>query len=228
MCFMYNILRLTKLGSLTGAAVIAGAATVSAATLTGNFSVEAVNVTDVNSAESEATLVNFNTTFGAAALGDKDSFTYDGALNFGTSNMDDSTTIGDWLATGGGTLTDLDSTFADLTLSTPNINNGTATTTFFSFVLNIPDPVTEFAVRHDDGMTILDDGTSIGGFQDPTSERNTSVFGFDGGEFRLIYVATNGDPSILEVSAVPLPAGGLLLLTALGGVAALRRKRKAA
>lgn len=32
----------------------------------------------------------------------------------------------------------------------------------------------------------------------------------------------------VEVSAVPLPAGGLLLLTALGGVAALRRRRKAA
>ena len=32
----------------------------------------------------------------------------------------------------------------------------------------------------------------------------------------------------LTVSSVPLPAGGLLMLTALGGVAALRRKRKAA
>ncbi|WP_272491272.1 VPLPA-CTERM sorting domain-containing protein [Roseovarius autotrophicus] len=32
----------------------------------------------------------------------------------------------------------------------------------------------------------------------------------------------------VDVSAVPLPAGGLLLLTALGGVAALRRRRKAA
>lgn len=32
----------------------------------------------------------------------------------------------------------------------------------------------------------------------------------------------------IDVAPVPLPAGGLLLLTALGGVAALRRKRKAA
>lgn len=31
-----------------------------------------------------------------------------------------------------------------------------------------------------------------------------------------------------DVSAVPLPAGGLLLLTALGGMAVLRRRRKAA
>jgi len=32
----------------------------------------------------------------------------------------------------------------------------------------------------------------------------------------------------LDVAAVPLPAGGLLLLTALGGMAAVRRRRKAA
>lgn len=31
-----------------------------------------------------------------------------------------------------------------------------------------------------------------------------------------------------DVSAVPLPAGGVLLITALGGIAALRRKKKAA
>jgi hypothetical protein len=37
----------------------------------------------------------------------------------------------------------------------------------------------------------------------------------------------NGSAEFL-ISAVPLPAGGLLLLTALGGVAALRRRRKAA
>jgi len=35
------------------------------------------------------------------------------------------------------------------------------------------------------------------------------------------------DVDAIGVNPVPLPAGGLLLLTALGGVAALRRKRKA-
>ena len=38
----------------------------------------------------------------------------------------------------------------------------------------------------------------------------------------------DGALAALKVAPVPLPAGGLLLLTALGGVAALRRKRKSA
>ncbi|PKP85385.1 MAG: hypothetical protein CVT80_02885 [Alphaproteobacteria bacterium HGW-Alphaproteobacteria-2] len=38
----------------------------------------------------------------------------------------------------------------------------------------------------------------------------------------------DGALAALQIAPVPLPAGGLLLLTALGGVAALRRRRKAA
>lgn len=38
----------------------------------------------------------------------------------------------------------------------------------------------------------------------------------------------DGALAALQIAAVPLPAGGLLLLTALGGVAALRRRRKQA
>lgn len=55
-----------------------------------------------------------------------------------------------------------------------------------------------------------------------------------GGPFNLLRVVRNGGPGdgfdidAIGVTPVPLPAGGLLLLTALGGVAALRRKRKAA
>lgn len=38
----------------------------------------------------------------------------------------------------------------------------------------------------------------------------------------------DGALAALQIAPIPLPAGGLLLLTALGGVAALRRRRKAA
>jgi len=225
---MNSIVRKGTIGALAGAAMLAGTVAASAATLTGTFTVQAANVVDLDSAESEATLANFNTAFGGGfGNGVTDTFTYTGALNFETSDDSDATTVQQWLDTGGGTISNLDAALGNRTLSAPDISNGTATTTFFSFVMNIVNPVTEFDVRHDDGMTIYDDGTLLGGFQNPTVARDTSVFGFDGGEFRLIYVATNGDPSILEVSAVPLPAGGLLLLTALGGFAAVRRKRKA-
>lgn len=53
------------------------------------------------------------------------------------------------------------------------------------------------------------------------------------GEFDLFFDAAGDSDSVggfvddVAINAVPLPAGGLLLLTALGGVAALRRRRKA-
>jgi hypothetical protein len=229
MGFVRNILSKSAVGALGSVMVLAGAMTASAATLSGTFNVVAVNKANLNSAQSQASRDDFLAAqSGDPTLYNVDDFSYTGALNFGTSDGTDATTILDWLNTGGGVISGLDAGFGALQLSKPNISNGTATSTFFQFVMEIDNPVTEFAVRHDDGIGIYDDGGFLGGFQNPTSVKNTSVFGFDGGEFQLIYVATNGDPSILEVSAVPLPAGGLLLLTALGGVAALRRKRKAA
>ena len=228
MTFMNSIVRKGTFGALAGAAMLAGTVAASAATLTGTFTVQAANVTNLNSTQSRATLANFNTAFGGGfGNGVTDTFTYTGSLNFGTSDGSDATTVQQWLDTGGGAISGLEAALGNRQLSKPSISTGDATTTFFSFVMNIVNPVTKFDVRHDDGMTIFDDGTLLGGFQNPTAARDTSVLGFDGGEFRIIYVATNGDPSILEVSAVPLPAGGLLLLTALGGFAAVRRKRKA-
>lgn len=132
------------------------------------------------------------------------------------------------MLTGGGTITGLDAFFGNLQLSKPSIGNGTATTTFFLFttVLNM---VGDFVIEHDDGVAVGDDGDRIGGLEGPNTVKTTNVFGFDGGEFSLLYVATNGDPSVLKVSGdltpIRLPATLPLLLVGMGGIAMMRRKR---
>lgn len=58
-------------------------------------------------------------------------------------------------------------------------------------------------------------------FEAPNALSQTLSFGWESFTGDAIQVS-------LQVSPVPLPAGGLLLLTALGGVTVLRRRRKAA
>ncbi|MEO1656833.1 MAG: hypothetical protein AAFR65_03860 [Pseudomonadota bacterium] len=194
------------------------------------FDVTVVNVTNLSSSESQAEMADYNAAF-LDASAQSDTFVYQGELDFRTSDGTDATTIGDWLATGGGTVTGLDGTVADLQLSKPNINNGTATTTFFFFELQGTAAAGDVAVTHDDGFAIFEDDAFLGGVLGPVSETFTLVQNYNGGEFDLLYVATNGDPSILEVDLSPVPVPAALPLF-VGGMSlfgiASRRRRKAA
>ncbi len=72
--------------------------------------------------------------------------------------------------------------------------------------------------------------------QPPSLVSAVYTFVYDNSGDYLFFADTSGTPNDqggpvldnVKLSAVPLPAGGLLLLGALGGIAALRRRRKAA
>jgi hypothetical protein len=216
-------------------------ASAQAATLSGSFNVTAVNVTNLNSAQSQATRANFDAALlgnlgGLSSMYASDTFTYTGAINFATNagpGGNSATTIGSWLATGGGMLSGLDATFAGLQQSKGSIGSGTATTTFYLFesVLDVVG-VAGAKVRHDDGFAIFRNGSAFAGIVGPTTVKNTTLASaFDRGRFELLYVATNSDPSILKVEGlapVPLPAPVALLAAGLAGLGALRLRRKAA
>ena len=215
---------LSALAIVAVSAVSAAAAT----TLSGTFTVQVVNKTGLNSAQSEATRANFDTYFNAATDNvTKDTFTYTGALDFATFGAN-TTTIAQWLASNVPGTEDINATVGGKQLSKADINNGSATSTFFLFTLASLG-ATNFSIDHDDGIAVFDDGVRIGGNNGPTSQVTTAVNGFNGGKFELLYVATNGNPSVLKVNAtaVPVPAAGFLLLGALGGLAALRRRKAA-
>lgn len=226
-----------KLIAAAVAAITLSAGTLSAATVTGNFGVTAVNVVGLDADDSKATASNFDAARAAANAGTAGysigSFNFDGALDFGTFDPTDATTISDWLASSvGGVVTGLDATFGGLQLSKPNIKKGTATTTFFRFIDNLNGFENgDLTITHDDGVLAFDAfGTDVyAGFEGPNGVRTTTGF-FDGSFLDILYVATNGDPSVLkvDVSAVPLPAGLPLLMLGLGSIAALRRRNQAA
>ncbi|WP_300039336.1 VPLPA-CTERM sorting domain-containing protein [uncultured Roseobacter sp.] len=201
-----------------------------AATLSGLFEVGVVHTTNMNSADSQATLENLIREAGTAAPGSIDTFQYEGELNFGTFNGDDSTTIAGWLSTGGGTVTGLD--IGDLQLSTDSIGNSTATTTFFLFSATFPLDSGEFVVRHDDGIAFFQNGSTepFGESRGPTSEITTDISGFSGGSLEILYVATNGNPSVLNVdyepTPVPLPASLPMMILGMFGLGVLAHKRK--
>ncbi|NJS37747.1 MAG: VPLPA-CTERM sorting domain-containing protein [Rhodobacteraceae bacterium] len=214
-----------------------------AATLNGKFAVIAINAKNQSTLSSEATAENARFAYDQAVANvdgyEFDIFDYSGDLDFSSARISGFTSITSWLATGlNGTVNNLDGAFGGLELSKGNINNGTATTTFFAFILLDTLFRSDFTINHDDGVGVYDlDGVDlattnpdrVGGFVGPNSVRETTVNGFNGGSLGILYVATNSNPSVLkvDVATVPVPAAGFLLIGALGGLVALRRRKTA-
>ena len=200
-----------------------------AATLNGTFTIEVRNFTDadpgadVEYANSGATVANF------LAVASDAVFTYTGNIDFGIPGSQDSnvTKIAGFLASGGGVITDADA--GELAfLAGTLLSQGTyVTTTFFKITGTFASAVAG-TITHDDGVTLVANGQTGGVSSAPTTVLNTA-FSSTGGAFTLYYAAANGNPSVLkvDVSPVPVPAGGLLLIGALGGLAALRRRKAA-
>jgi hypothetical protein len=202
------------------ATLVAGAA--QAATLTGTFNITAYNYdSQGNNANSYASAAVLST-IGSRANLVSDSFTYTGALSFGTPAQQ---TVGAWLGTGGGTVTGLDATLAGRQLSSGHYRS----TTFFVITAAFVDGFNA-TITHDDGISVFDDGVAIRTRPAPTTAVNTVANGFNGGAWSLYYVAANGNPSILVVDAdrqptpVPVPAALPLLAAGLGAFAFFRRR----
>lgn len=223
------------LSAASAAAIIVALGSASASTLTGEFGLHIYNFHAGDAGAASATLDNVNAQFSAGSTVYNGSYIGDLSFSLDTRGgpQGGAPTIGEFLDSGGGVtgvglgLHD----WMDRTLSTGNGSGDTAfgTTTIFDFTGFSAGPL-NFTINHDDGITFLDgNGLALTtpGSANPTSEIQTSFY-FGGGDFRLIYAAANGDPSILhvDVAAVPLPASFLLLLGALGGFGVVSRRRR--
>ena len=115
---------------------------------------------------------------------------------------------------------------------------GAVKTTVFRFTgfIELAKGVQTFSLRSDDGFRLTIDDNLIGkanlrGFSESKFELDAGsgvvpfeIVFFENGGVTGIEFEIDGAIAAPAPSPVPLPAGGLLLLTALGGAAALRRK----
>ncbi len=194
-----------------------------AATLNGTFTIDIRNFTGpgVTQANSHATAANFSAQSSDAVI------TYTGDINFfNTVASGATTTIAQFLGSAAGSYSIVSGTQAFL--DTTRLSQGTYVTTTFFQITGFFASAVQGLIRHDDGITMVANGLTGGVSAAPTVAVNTA-FRAGWGNFTLYYAAANGNPSILnvDVAAVPVPAGGLLLLGALGGLAALRRRKTA-
>jgi hypothetical protein len=190
-----------------------------AATLNGTFNIDIYNY---NSGGVQANAFATDAVVVANAANLLKTITYTGDIDFRTVTGQPVSTILEFLTSAGGILSD--AAGLDITLSTGSYQ----TTTLLDITGTLLGGI-QGTIEHDDGISLFDDGVLVVDSSKPTSPIDTA-YQLSSGNFRLIYSAANFNPEVLSVDAspIPLPAGGVLLLTALGGIGIARRRRKAA
>ncbi len=154
------------------------------------------------------------------------SVTYTGLLDFAVNlpQSQSGTTIAQFLGTGTGSyVVNSGASALGNLLSQPSF----ALTTLFDITGGLLiNATTSVSLTHDDGVSFCQ-ATCDSGHSAPTSAV-TDAFSATGGAYRIIYAATNGNPSILQgMATVPVPAAGVLLMGGLAGFGLLKRRRRA-
>jgi hypothetical protein len=235
---VFNMRKLsTLLGGLTAAALAVAVylpTQANAMFLNGLFTVDIYNfnaggsASNANAVDTNPNLVNAN------KIG---TYTWNGTLNFSVPSGAN-VTIQDFFDSNpdGGTLlpnpaTPLSSTILSSGAGTPGPGPEFQITTLFDFNWTQAAAVSG-GISHDDGISLYDDGVDLNlGVAAPQSEGNTPTpYSLTAGSARLIYAAANGNPEVLEVTAVPIPGAVWLFGSGVLGLLGVgySRKRKAA
>jgi hypothetical protein len=220
-------MRAWALGVALAASIATGAA--HAATVSGTFTIDIYNY-DAAGSSVAASATDANVSAHALLT----TVTYSGALDFHTNTPSGDPTVKEFLDSAGGSYTLSNSVdLSNITLS-EGAGSGDSpfgTTTLLDIKAAAFNAIVSGTgeVSHDDGITFFDDGVATASAAGPTTQI-TTPFTFDGGSFRLIYAAANGDPSVLHVegTVVPLPATAFLLLSGLAGLLTMTGLRKRA
>ena len=206
-------------------ALVLGFGGAAKATISGTFNIDIYNYDALGvSANADATPGNVTTYAGELIS----SITYTGLLLFDTRLLPDPSTpstIKEFLESSGGTLS------SDAGLNIDLSTGGFRTTTLLDITWNGAFPGGG-SIEHDDGVSLYDTSTNPdtlltpASAATPTTPIDTTFAAIGSTDLRLIYSAANGNPEVLDVTAVPLPAAVWLFGSAILGLLGVGYKRR--